>query len=242
MGIFNVIKNEKKYWLVDQVYQNDVEGAVYKQEFEQILADWERENVGYLSLLMSTEYHDWLLDLGLYKMSSIVEYTRGLSDLPAVDKDVHWHDLSEELITDEQFGELYVKCTNGTANKKAPQAKDPFFQSLEKELGSSWRKHCYYFIGDGAMIGIAIPHIEMGTKDEGRLFYFGVVPEWRGKGVGSQIHKLALRLLQKLGANSYVGSTDSSNIHMIRILQSNGCVLKDQKGMYRIEQSCQSFK
>ena len=43
--------------------------------------------------------------------------------------------------------------------------------------------------------GISIPHIEQGTTDEGRMFYFGVVPEHGGKGYGKLFHTITLELL-----------------------------------------------
>ncbi|WP_233522734.1 hypothetical protein [Peribacillus glennii] len=45
-------------------------------------------------------------------------------------------------------------------------------------------------------MGIAIPHIEPGTDSEGRLFYFGLMPEERGKGKSAEIHMDCLMLLK----------------------------------------------
>lgn len=235
MSLFNIIKNEKEYWLVDQVSQRDVSSQEYKNAFSHILTAWKNDNIGYLSLLMNEDYHDWLLANGLRQVSSTVEYTREMTDLPQTNHDISWHALSERLMTDAAYGRLYERSSTASANKNTPQKKEPFLNSLERELGPTWRDHCFYFSKVGENIGIAIPHIEMGTKDEGRLFYFGVVPEWRGKGMGSDIHKIALKLLCKWDATRYVGSTGDGNEHMIRIFEQNGCVLRERKGMFRIE-------
>lgn len=110
--------------------------------------------------------------------------------------------------------------------------------SIQTEIGSNWKEHCYLFLKGNILVGLAIPLIEMGTTDEGRLFYFGVVPDYRGMGVGTAIHREALRLLkQKFQASYYVGSTDILNMSMIRVFERNGCILRDQKGRYIISQS-----
>ena len=106
---------------------------------------------------------------------------------------------------------------------------------LKMNSVSKWRTYCHIFWKDGEPIGLSIPHIEHGTKDEGRLFYFGVVPEWRGQGYGTIIHRMTFGILKKIGAATYVGSTDENNHHMIRIFKANGCHLRDKKGIFRIE-------
>jgi len=39
-----------------------------------------------------------------------------------------------------------------------------------------------------------MPHIEPGTSEEGRLFYFGIIPSERGKGKSKLLHKQALEI------------------------------------------------
>ncbi|WP_409253275.1 GNAT family N-acetyltransferase [Bacillus sp. SCS-153A] len=76
----------------------------------------------------------------------------------------------------------------------------------------------------GEDAGFFIPHIEPYTESEGRIFYFGITPEYRGLGLGSIIHKFALTSLrQELKADSYIGSTDSDNLPMKRVFEKNGC-------------------
>ncbi|MBY7142016.1 GNAT family N-acetyltransferase [Virgibacillus sp. NKC19-3] len=233
MHLFNIIKNEQKYWLVDQVKHSGVVEADYKHQLEQVLAEWKQENVDFLSLLMDESFHHWLLSKGLRHISTTMEYTRNLRALPEIKNAIQWHSLSEGWIVDAEYGDLYERCSSGSANKNV-QAKDQFLLSLEDELGTNWRNHCFYFTKNETFIGICIPHIEMGTKSEGRLFYFGVVPEWRKKGFGTELHKIALRLLHQQEATYYVGCTDISNVHMMQIFKQNGCVLRDQKGQYKI--------
>ncbi|MCU9613507.1 GNAT family N-acetyltransferase [Caldibacillus lycopersici] len=233
MNLFNIIKNKKQYWLVDQVKQ-EVDDMEYQQQFEQLLAAWNEERVGYLSLLMDEAYEAWLLNKGFQKVSSIVEYTRELIEIPNAKETILPHCLAEGLIKDEDYGALYERCRSGSANKNVQQPIETVMNSLQSELGPNWQNHCYYFSQGGTIVGISIPHIEMGTTDEGRLFYFGVVPEMRGKGIGTMIHRITLSLLLQFQAKYYVGSTDVHNHHMIKIFEQNGCKLRDRKGIYKI--------
>lgn len=235
MQLFNLIKNEKAYWLVDQVKLKSKSEEDYKEAFTNILNAFEEEQIGYLSLLMDEVFESWLLTNGFRKVSSIVEYTKQLQEEVIRTSDLKIHSLAEEGMTDAEFADAYELCRAGTANKNIPQPIEQVMASIANELGDEWRSNCYTFFHENKLVGISIPHIEMGTKEEGRMFYFGIVPSMRGKGFGAKIHRATLPLMKKLGATYYVGSTDESNVHMVQIFKKNGCVLRDKKGIYRIE-------
>ena len=237
LNLFTIIKNQQEYWLVDQIKKDDIPKEAYLQQLLQILEEWDHLEIGYLSLLMDERFENWLLQKKFCKISSIAEYTRKLDNLPEIDDQIVWHSLSEGLLDDAEYGKLYELCRLGSANKNTKQPMDQVMNSLKNELGPEWRNHCYYFTKDDALTGISIPHIEMGTEDEGRLFYFGVVPHLRGQGIGEKIHKISLILLKKFLANYYVGSTDVNNSYMINIFEKNGCELRDRKGIYKIVRS-----
>lgn len=234
MNLFNIIKNKQEYWLVDQIKKEEVSPESYLNELTNILKEWNRLEIGYLSLLMDEQYESWLLENKFGKVSSVVEYTRKLEDVPFSDELIVGHSLAEGLLDDQKYAELYELCRSGTANKNTKQPINQVMSSLENELGPAWPQHCYYFRKDGAFAGISIPHIEMGTEDEGRLFYFGVVPKLRGQGMGAQIHRISMALLKQFHATYYVGSTDVNNANMIKIFEKNGCELRDKKGIYKI--------
>ncbi|EDL64301.1 GNAT family N-acetyltransferase [Bacillus sp. SG-1] len=77
---------------------------------------------------------------------------------------------------------------------------------------------------NGEDAGICIPHIEPFTESEGRLFFFGITPEFRGKGLSSTVHKFAIASLRiELKADSYIGVTDRDNQPMKKVFVKNGC-------------------
>ncbi len=235
MNLFNTIKKDFEYWLVDQV-KTDLEGQRdYAEAFAHLLKDWRKQGIGYLSLLIDEGNEGWLLKEGFRKVSAIVEYTRLLDESFVSEPGINVVPLSDNSMHDTAFADLYKRCRSGTANKNNLFSIEQAMESLGNELGLEWRTYCHIFWKDEEPIGLSIPHIEQGTTDEGRLFYFGVVPEWRGKGYGTIFHWLSFELLKKVGAATYVGSTDENNSHMIRIFETNGCRLRDKKGIYRID-------
>lgn len=235
MNLFNTIKKDQEYWLVDQVKVEGVSELEYRDAFKSLLGDWRDNQVEYLSLLMDATNEEWLLEQGFRKISTIVEYTRALDESFTDDPEITSEALTDSEMPNSDFAELYERCRSGSANKNKLFTIEQVIESLENELGLEWRASCFIFRKSGEPIGLSIPIIEQGTVDEGRLFYFGVVPEWRGKGYGTVLHRISLSVLKEIGASIYVGSTDEANRHMISIFERNGCRLRDRKGIYRID-------
>ena len=231
----NIVKSNKEFWLVDQIIYSHVSEAEYINGFNRLFNDWKMESGGYLSILMEEKYEDVMLNNGLRKISNTVEYTRTLDVLADTDSKFYPHALSEPLLSDDAFARLYEQCRSGSFNQNIPQSIETVMDSLKRELGVNWRNHCFYFAYEGEIVGLAIPHLEKGTSGEGRLFYFGLVPKWRGKGIGASIHNHALKLMKGLNAQTYVGSTDVNNQYMIKIFEKNGCTLRNVKGIYRFD-------
>ena len=236
MNLFSTIKQNPDYWLIDQVKKERITELDYTRVLACLLEEWRQERIGYLSLLMDEMYEGWLFEQGFRKISAIVEYTRLLDETFAPERAVTVETLAESQMNDVSFADFYDSCRSGTANKNNLFTIEQVLESFENELGTEWRTHCYLFRKYEEPIGLSVPHIEQGTLDEGRLFYFGVAPKQRGQGYGAVLHRLSLGLLKSMGARTYVGSTDENNRHMMRIFEKNGCRLRDKKGIYQIDQ------
>ncbi|WP_371320149.1 hypothetical protein [Chengkuizengella axinellae] len=101
-----------------------------------------------------------------------------------------------------------------------------------KSMGDHWKNFCNVIFLRNIPIGISIPHIEPGTLNEGRLFYFGILPEHRGKGLSSVIHYQSLIMLKQMGATYYIGSTHDENIKMQKVFQRNDCITRAHTESY----------
>ncbi len=140
-----MIKNKKEFWLVDQIIYAHVSDDDYINGFKRLFNEWKTEGSGYLSILMEEKYEDVLLNNGLRKISSIVEYFRTLNGIADTDSRFRPHALSEQLLSDDAFARLYEQCRSGSFNQNIPQSIETVMDSLKRELGVNWRNHCFLF-------------------------------------------------------------------------------------------------
>jgi ribosomal protein S18 acetylase RimI-like enzyme len=74
-------------------------------------------------------------------------------------------------------------------------------------------------------VGIIFAQRYDDKMEEGSLFFIGVLPPFRGQGLGKVLHAKGLEMLASIGVKEYVGSTDVQNEAMIRTFAANGCRL-----------------
>lgn len=232
--MFEVIERAGEYTLADQKKRQGVTYQQYEEALEVLLTTWKNGNTPYLSLLIDPVFESLLLAEGFTKTSEIVEHERSLAERGTKLPTQPYKTLSASTYSDEEFGEMYDACRSGSANKNQLFSIEQILASLQLELGEGWRELVLLFHEGEEVIGLAIPHIEAGTEAEGRLFYFGILPKWRGKGKTTACHGAALQKLQELGATTYVGSTDVANDAMIHVMTKNGAHQRDRKGIYKL--------
>lgn len=78
---------------------------------------------------------------------------------------------------------------------------------------------------DEGEVGVLLPQPYPDEPDRGTLFYVGVFPERRGRGLGTMLHRHGLGLLRGRGVTRYLGSTDVDNAPMLAVFLRNGCTL-----------------
>ncbi|WP_043931287.1 GNAT family N-acetyltransferase [Bacillus sp. EB01] len=175
-----------------------------------------------------------LLKSGFKHFSSSVEVYKDLLDLPMPEVSLDWLSLDSSGLADEEFKKYWGQSMSFSANQQSALSMDEHLQSVKAELGESWRSACRVFFEKDTPIGVTIPHIEPGTYEEGRLFYFGILPEARGRGLGPVLHAQFLYMLMGLGASYYVGSTHQANREMQKVFLKNGCTVKRNTESYYI--------
>ncbi|NDI37135.1 GNAT family N-acetyltransferase [Chengkuizengella sediminis] len=175
---------------------------------------------------------EMLIHHGFEPYASKVEVYRDLHDINSNIKEYTWRSIEEATISEGKFKECWKQCMSGSDNAPSSLTMDEHLNSVKSELGDNWMSSCKVIFLKDKSIGISIPHIEPGTIDEGRLFYFGVLPEHRGKGLSSFIHHQSLYLLKQMGASYYIGSTHEKNIKMQKVFQRNNCSIKAHTESY----------
>ncbi len=137
-------------------------------------------------------------------------------------------------MSQHEFREIWAESMTDSLNAPSSLTLDEQMKSLEIELGPDYKKSCLVAYEDGRPIGVVIPHVEPGTRDEGRLFYFGLIPSERGKGKSMPLHKLALQLLKdEFNASCYIGGTSESNQPILKTFMANGCHVIERNKVYK---------
>ncbi|MCA1012748.1 GNAT family N-acetyltransferase [Halobacillus halophilus] len=132
------------------------------------------------------------------------------------------------------FKDVWQRSMEGSLNAAPYLSMDEQIESVKKELGSSYIDTCNVAYENKKAIGVVMPHIEPGTENEGRMFYFGLVPEARGQGKGSVLYRQGLDMLKKeFGALYSVGATSVNNHPMLSILQRNGCEVTETIKLFK---------
>ncbi|WP_316570081.1 GNAT family N-acetyltransferase [Neobacillus sp. YIM B06451] len=173
-----------------------------------------------------------LLEKGFEHFSSKVDVYKDLKNYKEPDEKVMWRSLECPKLNEEEFKHYWEQAMLYSANQASTLTMDQQLASVRAELGSEWRGACRVFYIDGKAAGVGIPHIEPGMPGEGRLFYFGILPEARGRGLGSFLHKQALSMLKDIGADYYVGSTHMANVAMQKVFERNGCSVRSYTESY----------
>ncbi|MCA1063728.1 GNAT family N-acetyltransferase [Rossellomorea sp. AcN35-11] len=144
--------------------------------------------------------------------SSTIEYGFSLKSL---------YDLSIP-----EFKRIWEASMKESLNVLSSLNIDEHMRSVEVELGPTYKKSCMVAYENEVPIGVLMPHIEPGTSDEGRIFYFGIIPSERGKGKSKLLHQQALEILKKdFKASYYIGSTGHNNLPMLRTFRHNVCTV-----------------
>ncbi len=78
---------------------------------------------------------------------------------------------------------------------------------------------------DGVAAGVVIPAFLDARRDGGTLFYVGVLPAFRGRGLGAVLTRRGVETMLARGATRYADSCNALNTSMRRIFDRLGCGL-----------------
>ncbi|EIT84497.1 acetyltransferase [Fictibacillus macauensis ZFHKF-1] len=200
-----------------------------KGELESLVSESRNKNVTRIGVVINKsaahylQFSKLLVNHGFTAYASKVEVTKLLQGLTEPKKAYEWRSISTNTLTEAEFKKLWSQCRIGSENRTSSLSIEEHVASVQQLLGEKWRDACVAFYEGSKAIGITIPHIEPGTQDEGRLFYFGLVPEERGRGRSGLIHTQSLWLLKQMGATFYKGSTHETNLKMQKVFLNNAC-------------------
>jgi len=198
-------------------------------------ASFQKDRINVLSWLREEEMdtNRMLEGAGFLLSKTKIFVERELSDVSFGYEDPFTYETLEE-IGEDRFLEIMVRAAAGDPFEEDDSA-DPRikFEELIKYAGGMYDPGKWFVLRlDGKPAGVLLPQVFERDTSTGTVFYIGVLPEFRGRGLGAVIHSKGLSLLAEEGARMYIGSTDTRNVPMIRIFEKNGCRQTDQQLYY----------
>ena len=192
------------------------------------------KGISHLNILVNSKFSpkiELLLSAyGFNKQDEVITVHKELTNESA-ERSYTFKDL--HAISEEEFLAIWEQVMTGSLTPSSLKIEEQM-ESVKIELGPSYKESCIFAYEGAKPIGVTIPHIEAGTMKEGRIFYFGLIPEERSKGKSARLHKQTLSLLQhKFGATYYIGSTSHQNIPMLQVFRRNGCEVRQRNKLYK---------
>ncbi|MBD1221828.1 GNAT family N-acetyltransferase [Virgibacillus halodenitrificans] len=193
-------------------------------------------NAANVNILVDGEFseavEDYLNKQGFQLYDEIVTVYKDLKDLPETDNLYSIKTLRE--MDRNFFIRVWTEVMKHSFNSPSSLSVEEQLHSAEIELGPTYTDSCIVAYENTKPLGVIMPHLEPGTKDEGRLFYFGLVPDERGKGKSVLLHQQVLQLLRyQFNASYYIGSTSLKNVPMIQTFVHNGCKRIEKNKVYK---------
>ena len=191
--------------------------------------------IRYLNILVNSQFSpeiEWLLQEYDFQFhDEIITVQKELNIDPAHSP---YTFIDLYTISEKEFTKVWNQVMHASLNAPPSMNAEEQMKSIKIELGSEYRRSCIMVYEKGQPIGVTIPHIEEGTTQEGRIFYFGLIPEERGKGKSILIHQHTLNLLMRtFGATYYIGSTSHKNLPMLQVFKKNGCMELEKNKVYK---------
>ncbi|PQD93644.1 hypothetical protein CYL18_18825 [Pradoshia eiseniae] len=192
------------------------------------------KGVSHLNILVNSKFSPKIERLlnahGFNRQDEVITVHKELIDEP--DKGPYTF-MDLHTISEEEFMVTWEQVMTGSLTPSSLKIEEQM-ESVKIELGPSYKESCILAYEGAKPIGVTIPHIEAGTLKEGRIFYFGLIPEERSKGKSTYFHKQTLSMLKyKLRAAFYIGSTSHKNIPMLHIFRKNGCKVLEYNKVYK---------
>ncbi len=182
---------------------------------------------------LGPHYRAALRAQGFDDLGERVEFKTPVSELPLDDgTPLRWRDLTsvgEELAA-------AVLQTSAVGDPHSEDAQGDAHAALTEWLsapGLTTAPTCVQvgYLDDSP---VAFVCAQVSPKDGwSRITYMGVLPQERGRGLGTWVHRRGFRMLQEQGGALYHGGTSAANEGMLHLFHKHGC--KEVERMLELE-------
>jgi len=236
MQLNNGSIEETGLWLLQafvlrpDIKEEKIAGEIFTSFVKHIknLSGWKELKI-MLNHNMEFDLNKYLPEMNFYLQSQKQYFWKDLMemDIEACEKDVSKLEYKTLPETgDKDFVKLFQKIQSSSLNS------DSIEDALEPEKAFQGLKDPERFspdlwviaYKDNKPVGIVLPGIEKNRKPlRGFIQFIGVLPEYRGAGTGKILLKKGILEMAKLGAEEYMGSTETPNIPMMKVFSALGC-------------------
>jgi ribosomal protein S18 acetylase RimI-like enzyme len=172
---------------------------------------------------MTDAYRRALQDSGFVLQGRRVEYRTPVSELP----DERTSRLTWTTMAD--VGEKPVLDLIREASADTPDGMDveAGVSAIEDVLGGGYDtldpRAVELGMLDGRAVAVLLTRVDVDTGWAG-IQFLGIVPEVRGRGLGTDVHLHGIATMRDLGGTVYHDGTSETNAAMLRLFEKHGCI------------------
>jgi GNAT superfamily N-acetyltransferase len=174
--------------------------------------------------VFSEEIAQMLPSLGFVKKSERVEFKKSVEELPGDSgTPLVWKTAEELSWQPTDIAKVLMMVAVGDPNTSEDDDPIAFIQDflVDPELTAGLQCiHVGFLNGEIAAFAVVQIKLETGWS---RISYMGIVPGFRGQGLGAWVHRFCFGIMKRDGGKLYHGGTLASNSGMIRLFESSGC-------------------
>jgi len=172
---------------------------------------------------MTDAYRRALQDAGFVFQGRRVEYRTPISELP----DDRTSQLTWTTMAD--VGEKAVLDLIREASTDSPDGMDveAGVSAIEDVLGGSYNTLDPRAVEVGCLdsraVAVLLTRVDVESGWAG-IQFLGIVPEVRGRGLGTDVHLHGIATMRDLGGTVYYDGTGETNAPMLRLFDKHGCI------------------
>ncbi len=175
--------------------------------------------------IASQEVGHLLPSLGFKKKNERIEFKKSVLDLPNDEgSPLKWKTAKELNLTPDGIAEILKQVSEGDPDTDPTDDPLQFIQDFLADPVLTSGLECIH-VGFLKEAVAALTVVQRNPKTGwSRISYMGVIPRFRKKNMGNWAHRYSFVVMKKEGGLLYHGGTTSTNLGMIRLFESNGCV------------------
>jgi ribosomal protein S18 acetylase RimI-like enzyme len=167
-----------------------------------------------------------LVRLGFVRKLERIEYRLPLNELPdEAGTPLTWQHAGELRLTTQAIAQLVLRASEGDPDADPSEDPEKYIVDWLDDPELNCGMEC---IRVGHLNGViaALVVAQINPQDGwSRLSYMGVLPEFRGRGLGKWVHRHGFTELRRQGGVFYHGGTCSPNLAMRRLFETSGAKL-----------------